>query len=90
VLYGGDSFSVRVLVFVGLAVPDKLLAGSRVLAFRKPRKLLSADGAGEAEPLCKPPLPFACHVLSAAPITLIGRSEFLGMVRLRLTGTERL
>jgi hypothetical protein len=59
VLYGSDGPPVGILILMGLAVAHKLLAGSWMLAFGKARKFLRADSTGEAEPLCKPPLPFA-------------------------------
>ena len=85
-LDGRDEFFRPPLILVHCAMPDKLLAGLRMLAFGKPRKLLCADGPGEAELLGEPAVPLALDRVALLPIVLLGSRELFGVIGLRLAG----
>ncbi len=79
-----DSLSVRALILMPCAMPDKLLAGVRMLAFGQPRKLLCAHSSGEAELPGQPAMPLPLDRVALLPIVLLGRRELLCVVGLRL------
>ena len=54
-----DRFAVRILVFIGCALANKLLAGGRMLALAELGKILGGNRSGKAELRSKPALPFA-------------------------------
>src|SRR5271155_144624 len=79
-----DGLSVRAFVLLHYAMPDKLLAGVRMLAFRQPGKLICVHGPREAELLGQPAVPFSQDRVALFPIVLLGRRELFGVVGLRL------
>jgi len=60
-LHGFDSFAVCILIFIGGALANKLLASGRMLALAEFCKVLGGDRSGKAELPGQPALPFACN-----------------------------
>ena len=54
-----DGLAVGILVFIGSALADKLLAGGRMLALAESGKILGGNRSGKAELRGKPALPLA-------------------------------
>ena len=54
-----DGLAVGILVFIGGALANKLLAGGRMLALAELRKVLGGNRSSKAELRSKPALPFA-------------------------------
>jgi hypothetical protein len=72
VLDGFDRLPIGIQILEGLAMLDKLFAGTWVLPFGKPVKLVGSDSTSESILLGKPALPLSLHGLSLTPITLVG------------------
>ena len=89
-LHGLDGLAVRILVFIGGALANKLLAGGRMLALAEFGKVLGGDRSGKAELRGKPALPFAGNHAALGPIVLLLRGELLCVVALRLPCGKRL
>src|ERR1700686_640371 len=84
-LHGSDSFSIRILVFVNQAMPDKLFAGLRVLAQAEFGECVFSDHTTQAILRCQTTLPFALYSVASRPVALLLRSEFLFVIALCLT-----
>jgi len=85
-LDAGDFFTAFSLVGPRDLVPNELLAGLRMLALGQPRKVLVVDSPIEIPLAGELSLPFAVPLLVSAPVVLLLRSKFFGVVRPRLTG----
>src|SRR5580692_7497177 len=81
--------SVGGRVLLAVTVPNQLLAGEGILPFTEASEVLSVDASGKAVLLGHPSLPLSKDRVALLPIVLLGRREFLGVIRLRLTGAER-
>ena len=90
VLHGLDGFAVCILVFIGGALANKLLASRRMLALAELGKVLGGDRSGKAELRGKPALPFAGNHAALGPIVLLLGGELLCVVALRLPCGKRL
>jgi len=75
VLHRLDSLPVGILILIRRSLPNKLLAGLRMLALAQFREVLGRNGPGKAELLGQSPLPFACDDTALRPIVLFLRSE---------------
>src|SRR5690348_3272194 len=89
-LHRSDVLVVLVGVFARRLVPDQLSASDRVLAFAQPLELFFGYLAVKAPLLGKFAVPLAANFTSLRVIRLLGVRELLGVIRLSLTGTERL
>ena len=85
-LHGRDGLAFGVLIFIRGSLPNKLLAGLRMLTLAEFREVLGRDGPGKTELRGQAPLPFACDDAALRPIVLLLGSEFLLVVGLCLAG----
>jgi hypothetical protein len=76
----GDFFAILSLVGSRNLVPDQLFAGFRMLALGQPCKLFVMNRAMEVPLAGKRALPFTVALLIAAPVILLLRSKFFGVV----------
>ena len=83
-LNGIDRFSICIGILKRRPLPDNLLFGHRVLAFRKPRKFRRSYQPRKAECFHKPALPVALNQSTLLVITLGGGREFKFVIALRL------
>src|SRR5271157_5965438 len=84
VLHRFDDLAVGVLIFIGRPLPNKLLAGLRVLTLAEFREVVGGDRPGKTKLRGQSALPLACDDAALRPIVLLLGGEFLLVVSLRL------
>jgi hypothetical protein len=89
VLHRFDALAVRIPIFVGGALADKLLAALRVLTLAESREIFSGNRTGKTELRGQTALPLAGNLPALRPIVLFLRYEFFLVVALRLACGER-
>ena len=85
---GLHSSSVGGCVLLAVAVPDQLLSREGILALTETSEVQLVDGSRKAIPLGHTALPFPENGVALLPIVLLGGHELLGVIGLRLAGTE--
>jgi hypothetical protein len=85
-----DGFAIGILVFIGGALANELLAGHGMLSLAEFGKVLRRNRSGKTELRSKPALPFARNYAAFGPIVLLLGGEFLRVVALRLPCGKRL
>ena len=70
-------------------MPNKLLAGHRMLAFGQSGELLLLNLAGQSETRGKLALPLTAHTLTLRVVVLLGVGELLFVIRLSLSRADR-
>ena len=83
-----DGFAVRILVFVGRSLANKLFAGLRMLALAELGEILGGDRSGKTKLRGETALPLAGNHAALRPIVLLLGSEFLLVIALRLACGE--
>jgi hypothetical protein len=69
---------------------NELRSSERILAFAQMGEVLGVNSSRKPIVGCQLALPFTKDGVALLPIVLLGRGELLGVVRLRLTGAQRL
>ena len=89
VLHRRDHLTGDVLVLLDDPVAYQLVAVARVLPLAQPAELLGPYRAAESIGLGQLAVPLTLDCVGLLPVVLLGRSEFLLVIGLRLAGAER-